>query len=253
MSFGLSLDAPLQCGYRCTRERKQPATAAAPQLTYRNGPLIEAAEVFTVFWGAAWSSALQHATTQEMDQLNDFILTSTLIDQLTECNVANCNIKRGKRTGTTLITSPVLHYSMNDTTIQRTLQHEIVTNNGFPQSTHTQHAYFVYFLPDVTVIQGGAGSGTAFCGYHDDINGQIFYAAMSFPRCAGCAGGLQPSDVLTSASPTSCARPSRKQFPARAGTTLTVRLATAWKPEKSAATRYNWNGPTKRISAFNYR
>ena len=50
------------------------------------------------------------------------------------------------------------------------------------------------------VVQGGAASCTAFCGYHNDILGQIFYAAMPFPGCAGCTGGLQPIDALTSTS-----------------------------------------------------
>ena len=29
------------------------AAATPPQLTFRNGPLLSAVEVFTVFWGAA--------------------------------------------------------------------------------------------------------------------------------------------------------------------------------------------------------
>lgn len=38
---------------------------------------------------------------------------------------------------------------------------------------------------------GGGRSCLTFCGNHDHINGQIFYAAMPFPGCGGCAGGLQ--------------------------------------------------------------
>jgi len=44
------------------------APAAAPQLTYRNGPLIASVEVFTVFWGAAWNAAPQNAIMQEVNQ-----------------------------------------------------------------------------------------------------------------------------------------------------------------------------------------
>ncbi|MGH3578425.1 MAG: hypothetical protein ACRDU0_12830, partial [Mycobacterium sp.] len=40
----------------------------------------------------------------------------------------------------------------------------------------------------------------AFCGYHSDIGGQIFYAAMPYPGCAGCTGNLAPFDALTSTS-----------------------------------------------------
>src|SRR2546423_1432033 len=52
----------------------------------------------------------------------------------------------------------------------------------------------------VRVVQGGSASCQAFCGYHSDISGQIFYAAMPFPGCAGCTGGLSAIDALTSTS-----------------------------------------------------
>ena len=54
--------------------------------------------------------------------------------------------------------------------------------------------------PGVKVVQGGGASCQVFCGYHNDINGQIFYAAMPYPGCAGCTGGMQPLDALTSTS-----------------------------------------------------
>ena len=63
--------------------------AAAPQLTYRNGPLMEAVEVFTVFWGAAWNTAPLDKLMQDMNDFFDYILTSALIDQLAEYNVGN--------------------------------------------------------------------------------------------------------------------------------------------------------------------
>jgi hypothetical protein len=52
----------------------------------------------------------------------------------------------------------------------------------------------------VKVVQGGSASCQAFCGYHNDINSQVFYAVMPYPGCAGCTGGLQPFDALTSTS-----------------------------------------------------
>ena len=33
------------------------APTVAPQLTYRNGPLIRNVEIFTVFWGTGWQQA----------------------------------------------------------------------------------------------------------------------------------------------------------------------------------------------------
>src|SRR5215472_10889489 len=61
--------------------------AAPPQLTYRNGPLIGAVEVFTVFWGDGWSDAPQSALIPKLNAFFDFILGSALMDQLSEDNV----------------------------------------------------------------------------------------------------------------------------------------------------------------------
>jgi hypothetical protein len=175
------------------------APVSAPQLTYRNGPLIEAVEVFTVFWGSAWNAAPQAAMMQELNQFFDFILSSALIDQLGEYNAAQYKIGHGKRTGTTVLASPAPGKSVTDSALQSMLQNEISTNASFPQPT-ANTLYFLYIPPGVKVVQGGSGSCTAFCGYHNDINGNIFYAVMPFPGCSGCIGGLQPIDALTSTS-----------------------------------------------------
>jgi len=175
------------------------APASAPQLTYRNGPLIEAVEVFTVFWGSAWNAAPQAAMMQALNQFFDFILSSPLIDQLGEYNAAQYKIGHGKRTGTTVLASPAPGKSVTDSALQSMLQNEISTNASFPQPT-ANTLYFLYIPPGVKVVQGGSGSCTAFCGYHNDINGKIFYAVMPYPGCSGCIGGLQPIDALTSTS-----------------------------------------------------
>ena len=60
--------------------------------------------------------------------------------------------------------------------------------------------YFVYTPPGIEVQQGGGASCHAFCGYHDSINDQIFYAVMPYPNCAGCTGSLAAFDALTSTS-----------------------------------------------------
>jgi hypothetical protein len=175
------------------------APAAAPQLTYRNGPLMTSVEVFTIFWGAAWNSAPQSAMMPELNNFFDFILTGALIDQLAEYNVAKYKITHGKRTGTTVLTSPALGTSVQDSAIQKMLQDEIASGGAFPKAS-ANTLYFIYFPPGVKVVQGGAGSCTSFCGYHNDVNGTIFYAVMPYPGCSGCIGGLQPIDALTSTS-----------------------------------------------------
>jgi hypothetical protein len=175
------------------------APAAPPQLTYRNGPLLDAVEVFTIFWGPLWQQAAQNTMAGQINQFFDFILTSALIDQLAEYNVPGRTIGHGRRTGSISITTPSLKHSVSDTAIQHMLQQEISTNPAFPHPTPNT-LYFVYVEPGVKVVQGGSASCQAFCGYHSDISGQIFYAAMPYPGCGGCTGGLSTLDALTSTS-----------------------------------------------------
>jgi hypothetical protein len=170
-----------------------------PDLTYRRGPLLSAVQVFTVFWGAAWGSLPESDMANSLNAFFDFILTSPLLDQLAEYSVPGIPIGHGKRTGTATITTPALKHSITDRAIQHALQHEISTNSAFP-APGPNTLYFLYLPPGVAVIQGGARSCQAFCGYHNDIGGKIFYAVMPFPGCAGCTGGLSAMDALTSTS-----------------------------------------------------
>jgi hypothetical protein len=176
-----------------------PAPAAAPHLTYRNGPLIAAAEVYTFFWGSAWNQAAQKTLMTQMNQFFDFILTSPLIDQLAEYNVPGYSIAHGKRTGTLVVTSPALGSSVTDSAIQHMIQNQIATNAKVPKPNKNT-LYYVYVQPGVRVVQGGSSSCTAFCGYHNNIGNQIFYAVMPYPGCNGCTGGLAVLDALTSTS-----------------------------------------------------
>jgi hypothetical protein len=181
-----------------TAETLAAGPAAAPHLTYRNGPLLTNVEVFTVFWGAAWNTTQKPLATQ-INQFFDFILTSPLIDQLAEYSVPGKAIGHGKHTGSVTITTPALHVSITDTAIQHALQAAISSNPAFPRPTPNT-LYFIYLPPGIRVIQGGSASCSAFCGYHNDISGQVFYAVMPFPGCAGCTGGLAIPDALTSTS-----------------------------------------------------
>ncbi|HKB98975.1 MAG TPA: hypothetical protein VKD23_09335 [Terriglobales bacterium] len=184
---------------RPTVEAAKAIPAAPPQLTYRDGPLLTAVEVFTIFWGKAWEQGPRSAFATQINQFFDFILTSPLIDQLAEYNVPGKKIGHGRHTGTLTITKPKLRHSVSDTAIQHMLQQEISSNPAVPQPTPNT-LYFVYLPPGVRVVQGGSASCQAFCGYHNDISGQIFYASMPYPGCAGCLGGLTALDALTSTS-----------------------------------------------------
>src|SRR5215471_17261823 len=215
---------PLHVPDDVLRPLVEPAAAPAvpPHLTYRNGPLLSAVEVFTLFWGPLWQQPPQSALATQINQFFDFILTSPLIDQLAEYNVPGFSIGHGRRTGTITLPSPAPGRSVSDTAIQHFLQQEISTNRSVPHPTPNT-LYFIYVPPGVRVIQGGSASCQAFCGYHNDISGQVFYAVMPYPGCNGCLGGLSVLDALTSTSSHELCEAITDAIPGGAG--MTIRTA----------------------------
>jgi hypothetical protein len=182
-----------------TQEAAQAAGATPPQLTYRNGPLLTQVEVFTVFWGAQWNSAALASLAAQLNQFFDFVLTSPLMDQLAEYSVPGQTIGHGQRVGTLTVTASAPHRSVSDSTIQHLLQQLAAAGGAVPKPSGNT-LYFLYLPPGVRVVQGGSASCTAFCGYHNDIGGQLFYAVMPYPGCQGCTGGFSVLDALTSTS-----------------------------------------------------
>lgn len=174
------------------------AAAAAPQLTYRGGPLLKAVQVFTIFWGAWWQDSANGGTMTKMNQFFDYILTSQLIDQLGEYSVGGQSIGHGLHIGTKVITSPAPGASVQDSDIQNLIQQGI--NTGTLPATTANTLYFVFLPNGVQVVQGGSASCQAFCGYHDSFGNNVYYAVMPYPGCTGCSGGLAVFDALTSTS-----------------------------------------------------
>ncbi len=175
------------------------APTVAPLLTYRGGPLLTSVEVFTAFWGSAWLQQPQAGILTKLNQFFDKILTSPLIDQLSEYDVSGKSIKHGKRTGTATITTPAPARHATDNMVRHLLQQEILTNSAFSKPSPNT-LYFVYLPPGVSLTGQGGKSCLTFCGYHEQINSQIFYAAMPYPGCNGCLGGLAEFDALTATS-----------------------------------------------------
>jgi hypothetical protein len=175
------------------------APAATAHLTYRNGPLIAAVEVFTIFWGSAWKQAPASSLIAQLNGFFDVILTSALLDQLTEYNVPKYTIKHGRRTGTATITTPALGTSVTDGAIQALLRQQIAKGKPIPKPT-ANTLYFIYVQPGVRVVLGGSASCQAFCGYHNVMDKNVFYAVMPHPGCNGCTGGLSVLNALTSTS-----------------------------------------------------
>ena len=174
------------------------AAPATAELVYNGGPLLPAVEVFTVFWGESWQAGAGAALATQLNDFFDFVLTSELIDQLAEYNITEATIGHGTRTGTTMVTEPALGTSVTDAAIQQTLQQWI--DDGTVPAADANTLYFLYLPPNVAVALGGSRSCQAFCGYHSDVGGNVFYAVMPYPGCTGCAGGLALLDALTSTS-----------------------------------------------------
>jgi hypothetical protein len=174
------------------------APAAPPELVYNGGPLLGAVEVFTIFWGAWWQSGDGAALAGRLNEFFDFVVGSELIDQLAEYGAAGTTIGHGKTIGTVTVAEPAPAASVSDATIQQTLRRLVRDGTVPPTSANT--LYFLYLPPDVAVAMGGSRSCQAFCGYHNAIGETVFYAVMPYPGCAGCAGGLELFDALTSTS-----------------------------------------------------
>ena len=175
-----------------------PTVTRTPQLVYNNGPLLTAVQVFTIFWGASWQEPSFTNIVQNINNFFSFILTSPLMDQLTEYNTQEQQIGHGSFIGTTTMTTSDPGSSIADSDIQQMLN-DGIANGTLPQPT-ANTLYFVYLPSGTTVTQGGVSSCQTFCGYHDTINGQIFYAVMPYPDCEGCMNGLSVFDALTTTS-----------------------------------------------------
>jgi hypothetical protein len=175
------------------------APVSAPMLVYRGGPLMTSVEVFTIFWGGSWKQEPSAGILAQLNQFFDFVLTSSLMDQLSEYSVPGQSIGHGNRTGSVTLPTPEPSATLTDQAIQQFLQQEISSNAAFPQPSPNT-LYFLFVPPGTTVEQGGSSSCQQFCGYHDAIGTEIFYAVMPFPDCAGCLGGVSQIDALTSTS-----------------------------------------------------
>jgi hypothetical protein len=174
------------------------APALAARLTYRKGPLLTAVEVFTIFWGAAWREAANKIVAGELNAFFDLVLTSPLIDRLSEYDTAAHKIGHGRRIGTVTLAAPPPTASVTDTGIQQFLRQSI-SSGSVPKPTPNT-LYFIYVPPGVRVVMGGSASCQAFCGYHDATADRVFYAVMPYPGCGGCRGSLSVLDALTSVS-----------------------------------------------------
>ena len=166
--------------------------AAAAQLTYRDGPLLANVKVFTIFWGTVWQQADQSDLVDQLNGFFDAVLASPLMDQLSEYSVPAYSIGQGTHIGTLNVDSPDAQGTVDDSAIQDLLQ-QLIANDTVPQPD-ADTLYFVFLPTGVSVTQGGSVSCQQFCGYHDAMSGNVFYAVMPFPDCSGCLGNMDVFD-----------------------------------------------------------
>lgn len=169
---------------------------AAPetaQLTNHGGPILSSVQVQAIFWGEAWGQSPQSDLIPQFGDFFNFILTSSLMDMLAEYGVGH-----GQYLGAVTLTNPALGMRVSDDQIQQGLQGWIQNQSVSQPGANT--LYFVYLPPGVTVDIQGQSSCTDLCGYHNHINGQIFYAVEPYIDCAGCQFGNGIFDSLTKVS-----------------------------------------------------
>ena len=172
--------------------------ASTAKLTYRNGPLLQQPQVFSVYWGSSWNrSASAPALRKKIDVFFQDILVSALLDQLTEYNVAGQKLGHGQYLGSTVRIDSAPKNSVSDSAV-RTQLLKWIKSGAVPKNTRDS-LYFIYLEPGVVSVLGGSKSCQNFCGYHNAI-GKVYYAVMPYPSCAGCLGGLAPFDALTATS-----------------------------------------------------
>jgi hypothetical protein len=179
------------------------AAAAPAHLDYGGGPLLTSVQVQTIFWGSAWQQ-LDGLITY-LNQFFDSILTSSLLDALSEYSVPGRTISHGQRIGSSTITSVQPNGGSapaSDAKIQQAIEGWL-RSGSIPQA-NSNTLYFVYLPPNVSVVdpQGDVSCQT-MCGYHwyiANTDPEVYYAVMPFPACSGCQGGLSTQDALTSIS-----------------------------------------------------
>ncbi|GCE17558.1 hypothetical protein [Dictyobacter kobayashii] len=176
-----------------TPEQLAGIAAFAPHghVTYQGGHLLTAVEVFPIFWGSAWPTYTD--MTLNINQFFNYILTSPLMDLLSEYSVPGQIIGRGRLKGSVIIRTPEPGHptgsgrEINDSEIQQALR-TWIANGTIPQPNGNT-LYFVYLDSGVTSVFEGIRScqlPNGFCGYHSNTDNNIFYGVIPSIQCKGC-------------------------------------------------------------------
>lgn len=176
-------------------------SAAGRTLEYFGGPVIPNAKVYAVWWGGA--SAINPSVTAAHGGIADFfsgVLDSNFIDWLNEYDTninamagshlgqpgTNQFIGRGNYAGAFSLNGVQVVGSLNDSTIQSTLNGAFASGALPPPDANT--IYAIYFPSGLTIVASdGSQSCIAFGAYHDVVletsRPNAYYLIM--PDCGG--------------------------------------------------------------------
>jgi hypothetical protein len=164
-------------------------------VTYHSGPVLRNVEVEPVFYGQYWNSLAGQQQASDLDNFLSYLTNSSYMDMLGEYGVARGElVNHGIVAGTATSAA-----SVDDTTLQQTLDNDIA--DGLLPPPDTNRLYIVFTAPNVDVTQGGQDSAHNFYGYHDFFAGpagaQIYYAVIAHPIGNGTFYNLNVFQTLT--------------------------------------------------------
>ena len=168
-------------------------TAAAGNLTYRGGPLLQHVKIYTVFWGSGVASQT------ELGQYYTAVTNSSYFDWLSEYDANGMSIGRGTFAGAYTIANPPGGSSIQDSDIANGIDAEI-TAGRIPKNDPNS-LYMVYFPPGVSISMGGSQSCVQFCAYHSTLSrsdGTNLYYGVIPDLGGACAGGCGAGTLLQS-------------------------------------------------------
>lgn len=157
---------------------KRGAQAAPVNMTYRGGPLLSNVEVTTIYWGSSW---LTDPLQPQLDAFFNFIVSSSLVNQLSEYSVPNFPIGPGQHIASYIATTEP-PAAIDDSQFDPFIRGLI---GAVPQVT-ANSLYFVFTPPGITVTLQNLQSCRDFCGYHSTQDGQLFYAVIPYINCGPC-------------------------------------------------------------------
>lgn len=182
--------------------------AASPHLNYYGGAVLGHVKVLAVFWG----KNVDQEVVRDIGGFYSAVVNSTYLDWLQEYNTrissidgrpgTNQDIGRGTFSGSATITPVNLGKQLDKKDVETEIEWQI--NNGGLPVPDINTLYMIHFPAGITLMTGGEGSCSAWCGDHEGFHsikyGNISYAMLPDigPSCGnGCHFANTGFDSMT--------------------------------------------------------